>query len=119
LRWRYGLAALGYRAIVLDGDPAAGLAVFRLRRRGEAVEAGVSDVLVPHGSADATRHLLRAVARETGADYAVRVGRPVVRAGYVPFPRQGPILTWRPLADPSAPPQLRDLDFALGDVELL
>jgi hypothetical protein len=37
----------------------------------------------------------------------------------VPFPRQGPILTWRPLADRSAPPQVRDLELALGDVELL
>jgi GNAT superfamily N-acetyltransferase len=119
LRWRYGLDALGYRAIALDDDPAAGLAVFRLRRRGGAVEAGVSEVLVPAGASGAERQLLRAVAHDTGADYAVRLGRPEVRAGYVPFPRQGPILTWRPLADRSAPPQLRDLDFALGDVELL
>ena len=41
------------------------------------------------------------------------------RAGFLPFPRQGPILTWRRLADQSAPPRLRDLDLALGDVELL
>jgi hypothetical protein len=119
LRWRYGLAALGYRAIALDNDPAAGLAVFRLRRRGEAVEAGVSDVLVPRGAEGTARHLLRAIARESGADYAVRVGRPLLRAGFVPFPRQGPVLTWRPLADPSIPPTRGDLDLALGDVELL
>jgi hypothetical protein len=119
LRWRYGLAALGYRAIALDNDPAAGLAVFRLRRRGDAVEVGVSDVLVPHAAAGAARHLLRAVARDTGADYAVRVGRPLLRAGFIPFPRQGPLLTWRPLADRSAAPARGDLDLALGDVELL
>jgi GNAT superfamily N-acetyltransferase len=119
LRWRYGLGALGYRAIALDDDPSAGLAVFRLRRRGEAVEAGVSEVLVPNGARDAARALLRKVARAAAADYAVRVGRPDVRAGYMPFPRQGPILTWRPLADRAAPPALSDLDFALGDVELL
>jgi GNAT superfamily N-acetyltransferase len=118
LRWRYGLAALGYRAIALD-NPAAGLAVFRLRRRGDAVEVGVSEVLVPRGADGAARRLLRAVARETGADYAVRVGRPLLRAGFVPFPRQGPVLTWRPLADRSAPPTRGDLDLALGDVELL
>jgi hypothetical protein len=66
--------------------------------------------------------LLRAVARETGADYAIRIrdrGRNIPQAGYIPFPRQGPILTWRPLADTSAPPALGDLDLALGDVELL
>lgn len=119
LRWRYGLAALGYRALAINDDPAAGLALFRLRRRGDAVEVGVSDVLVPDGAGDAARRLLSAVARQTGADYAVRVGRPMLRAGYVPFPRQGPILTWRPLADVSPPPTRRDLDLSLGDVELL
>ena len=55
LRWRYGLAELGYRALAIDDDPAAGLALFRLRRRGEAVEVGVSDVLVPHGAEAAAR----------------------------------------------------------------
>jgi len=119
LRWRYGLATLGYRAIALDDDPAAGVAIFRVRRRGDATEAGVSDVIVPNGAAATRRHLLRQVARQTGADYAIRVGRPLPRAGYVPFPRQGPILTWRRLADPAPAPQLRDLDLSLGDVELL
>jgi GNAT superfamily N-acetyltransferase len=122
LRWRYGLAALGYRAIAIDDDPSRGLAVFRLRRRGRAVEVGVSDVLVPDGADRAERQLLRAIAHDTGADYAVRVdgtGRVAPHAGYIPFPRQGPLLTWRPLADPAPPPTLRDLDLALGDVELL
>jgi GNAT superfamily N-acetyltransferase len=119
LRWRYGLASLGYRAIALDDDPAAGVAIFRVRRRGDATEAGVSDVIVPDGAAATRRHLLRLVARQTGADYAIRVGRPLPRAGYVPFPRQGPILTWRRLADPAPAPRLRDLDLSLGDVELL
>jgi len=122
LRWRYGLAALGYRAIAIDDDPSRGLAVFRLRRRGRAVEAGVSDVLVPDGAGRAERQLLRAVAHDTGADYAVRVdgtGRVAPHAGYIPFPRQGPLLTWRPLADSSPPPTLADLDLVLGDVELL
>jgi hypothetical protein len=59
------------------------------------------------------------VAGRTGADYAIRVGRASIRAGYVPFPRQGPILTWRPLADRARPPALGDLDLSLGDVELL
>jgi len=122
LRWRYGLAALGYRAVAVDDDPGAGLAVFRLRRRGRAVEAGISELLVPRGSASAQRRLLSMIANRTEADYAIRVGRTgaaTVRAGYLPFPRQGPILTWRPLADASAPPGLHDLDLALGDVELL
>ena len=119
LRWRYGLASLGYRAIAANDDPAAGIAIFRLRRRGDATEAGISDVIVPSGAATTRRRLLSQIARDTGADYAIRVGRPLPRSGYVPFPRQGPILTWRPLADTAAPPALRDLDLTLGDVELL
>jgi GNAT superfamily N-acetyltransferase len=119
LRWRYGLAGLGYRAIAMGDDPAAGLAIFRVRRRGGATEAGISDVIVPLGADGTRRRLLTLVARETGADYAIRVGRPLLRAGYVPFPRQGPILTWRPLADRTPAPSLGDLDLSLGDVELL
>ena len=131
LRWRYGLPALGYRALVLDDDPAGGLALFRLRRRGAAVEAGISDVLVPAGAHATERRLLRAVARETGADYAIRLGHasgPGVpgrlralapHAGFLPFPRQGPLLTWRALADTAPAPALADLELCLGDVELL
>jgi GNAT superfamily N-acetyltransferase len=119
LRWRYGLAALGYRAIAIDDDPAAGIAIFRVRRRGAATEAGISDVIVPNGAAATRRRLLGLVARGTGADYAIRVGRPLLRAGFLPFPRQGPILTYRPLADAAPAPALGDLDLSLGDVELL
>jgi GNAT superfamily N-acetyltransferase len=118
LRWRYGHPPLGYRAIVADGDPASGLVVFRVRRRGKATEAAVSDVFVPEGAESTKVKLLREVARSTAADYAIIVGTSSLRARYVPIPRQGPILTWRPLADPSPPPQLRGLDLSLGDVEL-
>ena len=131
LRWRYGFSMLGYRAITLDDDPARGLALFRLRRRGAAIEAGISDVLVPAGDRATERRLLRTVARETGADYAIRLGHAsgpgaaahlrasVPTAGFLPFPRQGPLLTWRPLADATPAPGLPDLELCLGDVELL
>ncbi len=118
LRWRYGHPPLGYRAIAAGGDPASGLVVFRVRRRGKATEVAVSDVLVPDGAASTRVRLLREVARATAADYAIIVGTSSLRARYVPIPRQGPILTWRPLADPSPPPHLHSLDLSLGDVEL-
>jgi GNAT superfamily N-acetyltransferase len=120
LRWRYGFAPLGYRAIAYEDDPARGILVFRLRRRGGAVEAGVSELLVPEGAPYAKR-LVQAVERAARADYVIRLGRgrgsPV--RGFVPVPGLGPRLTYRRLADRSPVPTLPDLDFALGDVELL
>ena len=120
LEWRYGFAPLGYRAIAAGRDPAEGIAVFRLRRRGRAAEAALCEVVVPRGAARTARHLGRAVARATGADYVVRLGRATPAGGYLPLPNQGPILTWRALASTAAePPPLDDWELSLGDVELL
>jgi GNAT superfamily N-acetyltransferase len=118
LRWRYGLASLGYRAIAHQGDPARGLVVFRLRRRGEAVEAGVAELLVPVGARYANR-LVDEVARSAGADYVVRLatGRWSPASRFVPVPRLGPRLTYRPLADRAPIPHPGELDQALGDEE--
>ena len=121
LRWRYGFEPLRYRAVTLGGDPAQGLAVFRLRRRGPAVEAALCEVLVPGGDAAAARALGRAVARTSGADYVIRLGGPALDgAGFARLPGQGPVLTWRPVAEPdgTTPPALGDWQLALGDVEL-
>ena len=120
LEWRYGFAPLGYRAIAAGRDPAEGIAVFRLRRRGRAAEAALCEVVVPHGAARTARHLGRAVARATGADYVVRLGRATPAGGYLPLPNQGPILTWRALATAATePPPLDGWELSLGDVELL
>ena len=95
-------------------------AVFRLRRRGRAAEAALCEVVVPRGAARTARHLGRAVARATRADYVVRLGRATPAGGYLPLPNQGPILTWRALASTAAePPPLDDWELSLGDVELL
>jgi GNAT superfamily N-acetyltransferase len=120
LEWRYGYAPLGYRAIAAGRDPAEGIAVFRLRQRGRAAEAALCEVLVPKDAASTARHLSRAVARSTGADYVVRLGRASPAAGFLPLPRQGPILTWRALATiASEPPPLDGWELSLGDIELL
>ena len=120
LAWRYGFAPLGYRALTAGADPAEGIAVFRVRRRGRASEAALCEVIVPAGSARAAGHLARAVARTTGADYVVRLGPASVSAGYLPLPRQGPILTWRRLATAATTPPPRSAwQLSLGDVELL
>lgn len=120
LRWRYaGFAPLGYRALLLGQGAEDGMALFRLRRRGAATEATVVELLVPEGDAGAMARLAGRVVRDSGADYAVcGPGGPALRAGFLPLPKVGPVLTWRPLAEP-ARPELASWRVALGDVELL
>jgi GNAT superfamily N-acetyltransferase len=119
LRWRYGFAPLAYRAVTLDEDVRSGLAVFRLRRRGPALECALCEVVSPSGQRDARRALVRLVAHECGADYVIRLGAPVVgRDGFVRLPGQGPILTWHALAGDPPGGHVDDWALTLGDVEL-
>ena len=119
LRWRYGFAPLAYRAVTLDDDLRSGLAVFRLRRRGPALECALCDVVAPAGDRARRGRWLRQVARECGADYVIRIGGPAVdRSGFVRVPGQGPVLTWYALADDPPGRRLDDWALTLGDVEL-
>ena len=68
LAWRFGLEPLHYRLLLASRDPAEGGLVFRLRRRGPAVEAAVAEQLVP--DARTARLLVRRILKETDADYA-------------------------------------------------
>ena len=118
LRWRYGFAPLQYRAIRATDDPGDGFAIFRVRRRGEAREAALCDVLTPDGDRQVAAQLMRRVARESGADHTVALhtgARP--RAGYVPLPRQGPVLVHRSVRDQTSLP-LDSWSLTLGDIEL-
>jgi len=107
LRWRYGFEPLHYRAVEVRG----GHAVFRVRRRGPLREVAIVDWLSDEPDPLAVRRLVRAC-----GDYAVAIGL-TPRHGFIPVPKQGPIVTWRPLADPIVP-SLGDIAFALGDIEL-
>lgn len=116
LHWRYRFGPLAYRAVLLGRSLADGVVVFRIRRRGAATECAVSEVLAPRG-AD-LRRAARTIARESGADYMIRcAGLRALTDGFVPAPQLGPILTWRPIRRPGVP-SMRELDLALGDVEL-
>jgi hypothetical protein len=118
LRWRYdGFAPLHYRVIVAPGGVRHGLAVFRLRRRGRALEAAVVEVLAVDGRV--RRTLLRDLVRACGADYALLIAAPASVAGalFAPLPRRGPILTCRPLCG-DGPSRVGDWGLSLGDVEL-
>jgi predicted N-acetyltransferase YhbS len=107
LAWRYRFEPLHYRVVEAGG----GLVVFRVRRRGPAREVAIVEWLAPRSDRRALGRLVAAA-----GDYAVGIGLGP-RHGLLPLPRQGPIVTWRPLDRPAVP-VLADLSFSLGDLEL-
>lgn len=114
LAWRTSFAPLHYRLLLASQhDPSEGGIVFRLRRRGDAVEAAVVEQLVPDRRTGMA--LVRRMLKETGADYSIGL-RTGPSAGLLPLPGQGPLLTTRPLA--ASPPSPGDWTLTLGDVEL-
>lgn len=116
LAWRYSFDALHYRAVPLGDRPEDGIVVFRLRRRGTALEAAVVEAIAPRPGA--ARAAVAWILRRTGADYALRCDDGTAwRAGFVPVPSLGPVLTWRPL-DEAPVPTMDQLSLTLGDVEL-
>lgn len=115
LTWRYRFPELNYRVAPLDGsDPTHGMIIFRLRRRGPALECTVCEVLAPSGAN--VRRPLGALLRSTGADLLVVAPRAGITTGTVPAPL-GPRLTWKPLRRPGVPGKA-DLHLTLGDLEL-
>jgi hypothetical protein len=120
LAWRYGFAPLAYRAVLADEQAgvAGGLALFRLRRRGAALEAAVGDVLVPGDDRQVAARLVGEVVRRSRADVALRLGGGgAVRARSVPVPGQGPTLVWRSVCATEVPPAAA-WRVTLGDIEL-
>lgn len=118
LLWRYRLDHLRYR-VVLAGDRLEdGAVVFRLRRRGDATEAAICEVLEGRAGQRGLRAALREVAAGSDADYLLSVRSANGRvSGFVPVPKAGPVLTWKPLST-SRVPAIRGLRLQLGDVEL-
>jgi GNAT superfamily N-acetyltransferase len=118
LAWRYGHESLGYRVVLRGASPADGLAVFRRRRRGKAVEGVLCELLVPEGDSRAGAELLRQVDEAADADYLIRLDRNLVTRGpFVRLPRVGPVLACRPL-DASPALELPGWALTMGDVEL-
>jgi GNAT superfamily N-acetyltransferase len=118
LSWRYGFAPLAYRALLTGPRLEDGVVIFRLRRRGAAVEAAVCDALLPDANRPRLARALRRVVRESGADYAVRIGGAnTARAGFFPLPGQGPTLVWRAVSE-SVMPAAAEWHLGLGDIEL-
>ena len=117
LAWRYGFEPLRYRAILAGPTTADGLAIFRARRRGKAVEGTICDVLVPHGDLPLRRRLIRKVLAVPGLDFALHLGPGAGPRGFLPLAGQAPTLYARALAAASTSP-LAGWQLSLGDVEL-
>jgi hypothetical protein len=116
LQWRYGAGPVGYRAWLAGSSLRDGVVFFRLRRRGPAIEVTIADALVPGGEARLVGRLVRRVLEASSGDYAIVLG-PGRPRGWLRLPGYGPVLTWRPLADASAPP-IEHWELSTGDVEL-
>ena len=120
--WRYSYEPLHYRVVRVGSSITDGFAVFRLRRRGPALEAVLCDIVVPNPHEPrAGRQRLRLgrrVARLSGADYVLRIdGRPITRDPFVRVPGIGPVLTFRALTG-GIPPPLGRWRLNMGDIEL-
>jgi GNAT superfamily N-acetyltransferase len=108
LKWRYGFGPLNYRAFVAPD----GTGIFRLRRRGPAVECTVCELLAEDG-----RQTLKTLAGAVDADYLLVATGDWQADRLIPLPGQGPIVTTRDLAT-SGPASVEAFDFSLGDLEL-
>jgi predicted N-acetyltransferase YhbS len=113
LAWRFGLPALGYRAI--SDDKSGSVAFVRVRRRGAARE-GVVALMLGANDRRSGQRLLGLVRRtlRNDADYLLALGS---QPFFVPLRRFGPIVTARGAA--GRPPEtIADMQLSLGDVEL-
>ncbi|MDQ3932985.1 MAG: hypothetical protein M3252_09140, partial [Actinomycetota bacterium] len=128
LRWRYAEAPmLDYRALRLRRDGRLrGLALFRVRPRGDLWETTIAELVVPHDEQREAGLLLRGITRAAAVDHVAcsfpagsssrRASR---RGGFVPAPF-GPTLVVNPLSgepDPD-PTRLTAWALSLGDLEV-
>jgi hypothetical protein len=128
LRWRYVDApGLDYRAVAeFASGRLEGLGVFRVRPRGAAWEATVTELIVRPGDARAARRVLRAIGRVAHVDHltchfpsGTTAARAAVACGYVRSPR-GITFVVNPLdhsIDPD-PTELSSWALTLGDLEV-
>jgi hypothetical protein len=115
MAWRFGSSLLSYRIITGAAGVEDGIAVVRVRQRGDAREAALVEVIAPSNNARARKALVKAVTKNVDADYVLSLG--AYRDGLLPLPKQGPILTWRGVTETEMP-ALNQWFLTLGDVEL-
>jgi GNAT superfamily N-acetyltransferase len=131
LQWRYAdVPGIEYEAAwSSSGDEGCAL-IFRRRDSGRLRELRLCQILVGDGarSRKLGREVLASAIRRASPHYVTAVAAPgtatqrfLLRAGFLPAPRSGPILTVRPVTESIEPPDpLRRASWQLsiGDVEL-
>jgi GNAT superfamily N-acetyltransferase len=131
LRWRYGsVPGFDYRARWrIEGRDGAAV-IARIKRGGRLDELRICELLVGSGASSLRmgRRLLRSVIRDTDAHCITAMamgGTPsqplLLRCGFVPAPRMGPVMTVRPLAlegNGVDPLHRSHWDLSVGDLEL-
>lgn len=131
LRWRYAqIPGFAYRGIwSFDRDDGA-VIIFRSKDQGSLRELRLCEVLVTQssGSIRLGAGLLRKVISGADADYVTGIAarrtpeqRVLLRCGFLPAPRLGPILTVRPLnrlTNGVDPLRRADWRASAGDLEL-
>jgi GNAT superfamily N-acetyltransferase len=131
LRWRYvDIPGFTYHASGSWEPRGEALIIFRLKSRGSLRELRLCEVLVgPSGdSISRAAELIRNAIRAVRPDYAVAMAsartverRVLLRAGFLPAPRVGPILTVRSLdamANGYVPDEWEAWRVSIGDLEL-
>ena len=109
LCWRYAMVpGIDYYAnAAMEGEDGA-LVVFRIRSRGSTTEIRVCELIYgpSNNSAMLARELLRRLQHEPHGDYISIMASPLdanfgmlLKCGFIPAPRLGPILTVLPLND--------------------
>jgi GNAT superfamily N-acetyltransferase len=128
LQWRYGSAPLlDYRAVRQErGGELAGIALFRVRPRGELWESTVDEVIVRRGDRATARRLLLGVAHAADVDHLTchfpsgsTAAGAARSAGFIRAPG-GVKLVVHPLRDEVQPDPtgLRSWALTLGDLEV-
>jgi GNAT superfamily N-acetyltransferase len=128
LQWRYGSAPLlDYRAVREDRKgELAGIALFRVRPRGELWETTVAEVMVRPGDSATARRLIRRVVDAAPVDHLTchfpsrsQAARAALRAGFLRVPG-GVTFVMHPLVEELKPDpaELRSWALTLGDLEV-
>ncbi|HXF56077.1 MAG TPA: GNAT family N-acetyltransferase [Actinomycetota bacterium] len=126
LQWRYGqVPGLDYRALTCEaGGDVIGLVIFRVRPRGDLVEATISELVIRPGDRRTASRLLGSVRAAANVDHLTARFEPSLEPGMVSFgfvrAPGGVTLVTNPLNAGllPEPTDLRSWGLSIGDLEV-